>query len=66
MTEDEWSNEFAAERLDDIDEVADHLEAMIWTQFENDGLIQYVPGCLSCATGYYLASKPWGRSTPIW
>lgn len=60
MTEDEWWDEFEAERLDDPDEVDEHPDEMIWTQIESDGLIQYMPGCRSVGDGYYLASKPWG------
>lgn len=60
MTEDEWWDEFEAERLDDPDEVDEHPDEMIWTQIESDGLIQYVPGCRSVGDGYYLALKPWG------
>lgn len=60
MTEDEWWDEFEAERFDELDEVADQPDEMIWTQFEEDGLIEYIPGRHQGGSGYYLASKPWG------
>lgn len=59
MTEDEWWDVFEAERFDELDEVADRPDEMIWTQFEDGGLIQYVPGRHEGGGGYYLALKPW-------
>lgn len=60
MTENEWWDEFEGERFDEMDEVADQPDEMIWTKFEDGRLIQYVPGRHEVGGGYYLASKPWG------
>ena len=59
MTEDEWWDEFEAERLDDPDEVDEHPDEMIRTQIESDGLIEFLPGRHQGGGGYYLGCKPW-------
>lgn len=60
MTNDEWWDEFEAERFDEMREVQDEPNEMIWTQFENGGVIEYVPGRHKGGDGYYVGIKPWG------
>lgn len=60
MTDDEWWDEFEAERFDEIHEVADQPDELIWTQFEDAGVIEYHPGRHEGGGGYYVGIKPWG------